>query len=424
MAGQTVKSPSFIVAQLGARMHYAVPSILAENGMLEHFYTDFSANRGWPKMLNLVPQNVRPRSLNRMLGRVARGVPPERNTAFNILGMRYAQRLRRCHSATERTSTFLWAGKQFCRQVMARGFGQANAIYTYNTAGLELLVAARRKGLLTVMEQTIAPKQIEVELLGAEHMAHPGWEFDGTSDRLAPDLIAREATEWDAAHLILCASEFVRDGIAKCGGPVERSVVVPYGVDVVGERSEVPGWASCGQKSEMGNRPLRVLTVGTVGLRKGSPYVLEAARQLKGRMEFRMVGGIGVTREVEEQLREHLELTGRVPPSELVEHFIWADLLLLPSLCEGSATVTYEALAFGLPVICTPNTGSVVRDGVEGFVVPIRDAAVIAERLRQFLDDFELIERMSANATERAKDFTVAKYGDRLTNALRLSFPN
>src|SRR5208283_380502 len=111
--------------------------------------------------------------------------------------------------------------------------------------------------------------------------------------------------------------------------------------------------------------PLRVLTVGTVGLRKGSPYVLEAAKQLTGKAVFRMVGGIGVTREAETQLREHLELTGAVSRNEIAKHFEWADVFLLPSICEGSATVTYEALAHGLPVICTPNTGSVVRDGME-----------------------------------------------------------
>ena len=137
-----------------------------------------------------------------------------------------------------------------------------------------------------------------------------------------------------------------------------------------------------------------------------------------------MVGNIAVTREAEAQLREHLEMTGPVPRNELAGHFAWADVFLLPSLCEGSATVTYEALAYGLPVICTANTGSVVRDGVEGFIVPIRDAAAIVDRLRQLLDDSDLLKRMSANGAVRAKEFTVAKYGDRLTSALRMSFPN
>ena len=102
----------------------------------------------------------------------------------------------------------------------------------------------------------------------------------------------------------------------------------------------------------------------------------------------------------------------------MAEHFQWADVFLLPSLCEGSATVTYEALGHGLPVICTPNTGSVVRDGMEGFIVPVRDAAAIAERIERLAIDVELRTQMAANAKARAAEFTVAEYGRRLLSVL------
>ena len=300
--------------------------------------------------------------------------------------------------------------------MLERGFGEASAVYTFNTAGLEILQAARRQGLLGVMEQTIGPKRIEVELLETEYEYFPEWGLDGGRDALAGEVIAREAAEWDAAHLILCACEFVRDGIARCGGPVEKCIVVPYGVDVPGQNSELRT-----QKSELENRPLRVLTVGTVGLRKGAPYVLAAAKQLKGRAVFRMVGSIEVTPEAQLDLRENLELTGPVPRSEITKHFNWADVFLLPSLCEGSATVTYEALAHGLPVICTSNTGSVVRDGVDGFIVPIRDSASIVNRLRHLLNHDGSRKTFSANARLRAAEFTVSAYGTRLLAALKSS---
>ena len=86
--------------------------------------------------------------------------------------------------------------------------------------------------------------------------------------------------------------------------------------------------------------------------------------------------------------------------------------------------MTYEALAYGLPVVCTPNTGSVIRDGMEGFIFPIRDAAAIVERLQRFRDDPELLEQMSKSASARAREFTVAKYGHRLTSALPVSSSN
>jgi glycosyltransferase involved in cell wall biosynthesis len=119
-----------------------------------------------------------------------------------------------------------------------------------------------------------------------------------------------------------------------------------------------------------------------------------------------------------ERMRAHVELTGSVPRSEVHAHFAWADVFLLPSICEGSATVTYEALAHGLPVICTKNTGSVVRDGIDGFIVPEADAPAIVERLELLLSDRGRIEQMSTHARSSSRDFTVKAYGKRLLKAL------
>jgi glycosyltransferase involved in cell wall biosynthesis len=85
--------------------------------------------------------------------------------------------------------------------------------------------------------------------------------------------------------------------------------------------------------------------------------------------------------------------------------------------------VTYEALGYGLPVVCTPNAGSVVRDGLEGFIVPVRDATAIAGRIEQLTQDVDLRAQMSAGAKARAAEFTVAAYGQRLLAALTGEVP-
>jgi glycosyltransferase involved in cell wall biosynthesis len=105
----------------------------------------------------------------------------------------------------------------------------------------------------------------------------------------------------------------------------------------------------------------------------------------------------------------------------MAEHYAWADVFLLPSICEGSATGCYEALAAGLPVITTENAGSVVRDGIEGFIVPIRNASAIVERLESLQRHREVLESMSRAALERAREFTVERYGERLLAALPMA---
>jgi glycosyltransferase involved in cell wall biosynthesis len=421
----------FLVSLLGARMYYAVPRILHGAGRLERFFTDFSAASGWLQCLNVVPPSVRPASLARLLARVPQGIPPAKVTAFNRLGWEYACRRRRADSPSEQTAAFLWCGREFCRLVNTSQWGNAAGVFTFNSAGLETLQKARGQGLRAVMEQTIAPRQVERQILACEYAAYPGWQLQ-PEDGLVGEYSERERAEWAAADTILCGSQFVVDGIRRLGGPVEKCIVVPYGVDLPeggGGKAETlkaemlkserrgTGDAINHQLSTL-NRPLRVLTVGAVGLRKGAPYVLAAARQLKGRAEFRWVGGVELLPAAAQRMAECVHLTGAVPSIQVTEHFQWADVFLLPSLCEGSATVTYEALGHSLPVVCTPNTGSVVRDGGEGFIVPVRDATAIAERIERLAIDVELRTQMAANAKARAAEFTVAEYGRRLLSVL------
>ena len=401
-------SQTCLVAQIGARMHYAVPRLLQQEGRLAHLYTDICAVKGWPRALNLVPAPFRSVQMRRLLGRTPLGVPRSRITAFTAFGRQYAQRLRRAATPSDTTSTVIWAGRTFCKKIIGCGLGDAAAVYTFNNAGLELLQHARERGRFTVMEQTIAPKQIECDWLRGEHEKFPDWEPAPAQDRFLNEFIAREADEWQAADVIICGSEFVREGIAQCGGPVHRCKVVPYGVDSFFRATE----------RTPHHGPLRVLTVGAIGLRKGSPYVLAAARQLRQGATFRMVGQIKARPNAVAQLREAVELAGPVPRSEMLAHFQWADVFLLPSLCEGSATAAYEALACGLPVIATPNTGTIVRDGVEGFIVPTRDVGGIVKSLEKLVNDRNFLREMSKKARQRSTEFNFSVYRTNLLAAL------
>lgn len=397
----------FIVAQLGARMQHGVPNILNKARILEHFFTDIYPPKVFLKLLYLVPSQISPTSVKRLLGRQKIDIPSSKVTAFTKFGLEYF--IRRNYSHDDILSTYLWAGKVFCNLVLREGFKSASGVYTFNAAGLELLVEAKKKGLLTVMEQTIAPYTTQKQLLEEERTAFPKWEAGTVDVPSSEEFISREHAEWGHSDLILCGSEFVRKSIAECGGPVDRCVVVPYGIDSSFSIT----------KHTRNGGALRVLTVGSIGLRKGAQYVLAAAKVLEGLAEFRMVGPINLTDQGLNGFRNYVEVIGSIPRSQLLEHYEWADVFLLPSLCEGSATVCYEALSCGLPVITTPNAGSVVRDGIEGFIVPIRDPDAIAEKLQLFIDRPELLKSMGESALQRSQSFTVENYGDRLIKAIK-----
>jgi glycosyltransferase involved in cell wall biosynthesis len=399
-----------VVAQLGARMHYAVPAILERSGMLERLYTDIYAPP-LPKPMRKLASRYGPNAVRRWLGRTREEIPRHKVIPFSTIAFEY---LRRKKSAKKDraliTAADLWAGTELCRRAVKAGLGGAHGVYTFNSAGLELMQYARERGLYAITEQTCAPSRIYERTLDEEGQLNPLWEAPREKDEFRDKFDERELAEWKTADVVLCASEFVRKGVEACGGPLGKCCVVPYGVG-----APPPSFRT----KERQSRPLRVLTVGAVGLRKGAPYVLAAARALKGRAEFSMAGQLDITPYAQKLLSEHVTLLGAVPRSEIHRQFEWADVFLLPTLCEGSATVCYEALSHGIPVITTANAGSVVRDGIDGFIVPIRDAEAIADRLEHLAADEHLWSTMANNAQSRALEYTVEKYGERLLNAIR-----
>ena len=161
--------------------------------------------------------------------------------------------------------------------------------------------------------------------------------------------------------------------------------------------------------------------MGTAELRKGIHYLAMAAERLRSRgrnYDFRVAG------HVSEQVRRHpmcrrLTFLGRVPRDRIHQEFQQADVFVLPSLAEGSAEVTYEALACGVPVITTKAAGSVVRDGVEGRIVPGRDSEMLAEAIQELVEDRQKRDRMAHAARDRAREYTWERYGERLVAALK-----
>lgn len=401
-------SDTVVVSQLGARMHYAVPQIFAAEGRLAHFYTDICATKGWPRLVNLFPTAFLPAAIRRLVGRRPEGIPNELTTVFPGFGLRSVLRHMQAKNAVEETSHAVWAGSTFSRMVAHKGFHGAAGLYAFSGDALEQMRAARQQGIWTAVEQMIAPRGIVEALIAQEQQRFPTWTDAVQDNAYARIFENREKAEWALADFIVCPSEFVRKHVIAQGGAADRCVLVPYGVDQTMhfDRSvRMPG-------------PLRVLTVGEVGLRKGSPYVAEAARLAGGAARFRMVGRLRIPSEIQQEISQWVELKGAVPRAQMTDEFRWADVFLLPSICEGSATAAYEALAAGLPVLTTENTGTVVRDGIEGFVIPVRDPSAIALAIERLAADDQLRIQMSVNAWRRSKDYTVGNYGKRLLSAL------
>jgi glycosyltransferase involved in cell wall biosynthesis len=166
---------------------------------------------------------------------------------------------------------------------------------------------------------------------------------------------------------------------------------------------------------------LRLLFVGQIGQRKGISYLLEAARRTAAQGDsLTLVGQIQGSGRALVPYRDGFRHVPHVPRVELREIYRQADVFVFPTLVEGMGIVVLEAMASGLPVITTPNgPGDIVRDGVDGFLVPPRDVDAIVERLERLRADPQLRQEMARNARIRAQEFTWDAYRKKTVVALR-----
>lgn len=394
---------------IGARRQLAVPRIFAASGWLERFFTDYFLNSSL--LARIASWGIWPRAIRSMAGRHAEEIPPRVVRRFPVFALRRVRWARRARTEPERWRAFAAWNREFATLVSEQTWETANGVYVFNAAGLEILERAARENLIRMVDQTTLPWEVEQRILQEERDRWPDWESGRVSACDWAPLSNRERKEWELAHLVLCGSEHVRNALIELGVPAERCEVVPYGV--------APARYPCEIKKPHAG-PLRVLFVGTLELRKGIPYLWQAAQQIPASAAvFRAVGSIRLSSSAVARLTPRIQLIGPLPRTALADQYDWADVLVLPTLSEGSANVCYEAIARGVPVITTPAAGSVIRDGVEGFVVPPRDAAALVQRMSVLAQDRTLLGTLSQAARQRAQDFTLDRYAARLTAVIR-----
>jgi glycosyltransferase involved in cell wall biosynthesis len=376
-------------------MHYAVPALLARTNALAAFYTDLHSSHRLLQALNAIwPLGGQPKPLKRLLGRTLPPDLPRRLVRDQPLAsLTWARRSNRSDALVLQRA---------CREQ----FGRANALYTnFINNDLDAVRQAKEQGLHVVHELIIGADVGRILL--EERRRYPGIEPQGEPEDVVEAGIARDRQKWALSDQVLVPSEYCRQSSIALGCDPAKLSLVPYGIP--------EHWFDLTPDPQPG----RLLFVGQVGLRKGSHVLAEACRILQSRgvtVECRVAGPPQV--DVSLPLFAGPNYLGQVPRSQVQEEFRRADIFVLPTLADSFGLVHLEAMACGVPVITTPHCGAVVRDGLEGFIVPIRDAVALADRLQQLLEDRQLRQRMGAAARQRARDYTWARYGERLLSAL------
>ena len=277
--------------------------------------------------------------------------------------------------------------------------GRYDLFHSWSGDCLQSLRVAKRRGIPSLIEiPTWHRDRGRAAKTPAPATGKRGWKENLLLER------ERFLEEYELADLLVVLSERAADTFRLQGFPEKKLYYLPRGVDV--------------QRFTPGEKPpvFRAIFSGALIERKGIHFLLEAWHRLNLKnAELWLVGS------VHDEAKPHLQKYWRdnirvVGFARDVENYLrQATVHVFPSQLEGSAKVTYEAAACGLPQITTREAGDVVVDNVEGIIIPPANVDRLAEAILHLYEHSEIVERMSTAARERVvKNFTWDHFRARL----------
>lgn len=394
-----------VVAHKGAREHFLAARALERRGMLATLVTDWYSPfpPSWARRLKELGPGVA-----RAVGAYSSELPRHHVRALNAFGLRSRWIL----SRADRTGRLLEAmgrnDRDFALRVARLPLPPHNVFLGYSYASLETLEHERARGCLTMVDQ-IDPARTEWEILREETVRWP--EYADVEQEPPAGYYERARAEWQVADITLVNSEWTRQAIIRQGADARRIEVIPLAYQPEPAPARAPASRAGG---------LTVLWLGSVILRKGIAYLVEAARRMVDEpVRFLVAGPIGIHEAALRRAPPNVRWLGPVPRSEARRLYLTSDVFVLPTLSDGFALTQVEALAHGVPVVTTPNCGAVVEDGRTGFIVPARDHDQLAVAIRRFIRDPGLADSMRPACLEASARFSIDAYAQRLEGVIR-----
>jgi alpha-maltose-1-phosphate synthase len=269
-----------------------------------------------------------------------------------------------------------------------------SAVYAYEDGALESFRAAKDCDVHRIYDLPIGYWRVAQQIYTEEREREPEWAATLTGTRDSGEKLARKEEELKLAHHVVVASSFTGETLenADFNGGVS---VIPYGAPAIAQNEIAPR-----------SGKLRVLFAGSLGQRKGLSYLLEAIDSLGENASLTLLGR--KTSEgcapLDAAIQKHRWIP-TLPHEAVLREMQQHDVLVLPSLFEGFGLVILEAMAQGLVVIATPHTAApdLIDDGIDGFIVPIRSATAIAEKLELLTGDRTRLREMKLAARGKAQ---------------------
>jgi glycosyltransferase involved in cell wall biosynthesis len=398
---------------------YRAVAALARTGVLGRFHTAYYHNGArWPEgwLRGVAPK--RAERLGALLRRrFDQEIPVARVNSHPFVDLMSAAE-NRCASPGLRRLLAVRRTEQFDR-VLAHSIesNPPDSLLLFSDVGsVHTISTCKRLGIPVCLSVVHGDPDEEVEILEREANRSPDFYSlylgDGRLDlEEIRWLHARRKREAEQADLLLVPSEHIAARLVQRGIACDRIRVIPYAADLARFHSA--------PKTE--NRSgCTFVFAGALTQRKGIKYLIEAwSKVYRPGWSLWLVGApprrLGPLAEMLQ--RPGIQVLGPMSHSDVPKRLASADVFVFPSLFEGSAVVTYEAMACGLPSIVTANAGSVARDGIEGLIVPAAEVEPLAHAMEQLGGDPELRHRYGQAARRLAETFSWHRYGQAVVEA-------
>lgn len=291
-------------------------------------------------------------------------------------------------------------------RLAARRLRECDLFVGWSGFSLHSMRQAKRMGAVTIVERGSAHIEYQRDILSEEYGMY------GMKPQLShPRIVEKELAEYALADYISVPSLFAKRTFLEKGFPEEKILHVPYGVDL-GQFRPVP------REDDV----FRVIHCGGITLQKGCHYLLQAFFELNlPNTELWFVGSVGSEMKpfVEKYAHKSIKFCGHQPQSKLYRFYGNASVFALMSIQDGFGMVIPQAMSCQLPVICSANTAGedIVKNGEDGFVLPIRDVATLKEKLLFLYEHRDICRQMGLSAQERVRSgFSWGDYGEAISS--------
>lgn len=379
---------------------------LAERGRLFRYWTGLAfSNSGWSgKVFEWLPLSLKGRVANRMISIPSRLLRTMPLSDF---------RSRSAIASFESESAFFVRNRCFQEAIPTSEIKASGAVIGFDTSSWLLGERARALGRKFILDQSIGHPVSKEATYGELRNRFPEWS--NSAREKSYKLLAVELQEHDLADLIVVPSEFVKSTLVEQGVDANKIRLIPFGTDL--EMFHPP-------VSRMGGddgNPVRFLFVGGLSARKGLPILIEAWKSLNLKdAELLLVGPGVIPPAAHANLPSSIKLLGHKGRNAVANIMRKSDAFVFPSFFEGLAQVQIEAMATGLPVIGTYESGAggLVEHGRNGLIVTAGNQEELADAIATLAMDHCLRHRMQAQALKQRESLSWGIYGDRWARLL------